>query len=221
MEIETDGDDVGDDERNVRRSLESQCGFARSVREDRLRILDVEADHAANAIGQGEDADRVGLNIQRRYATLVRSNSVFWNASGISATLDLKGLEVHTGSIASILAGGVAFATPDSPGHEVKPGSVFRMHDEVKDAWLEWSPLIWRGPPPGEAPPAAAGKKKEGAASRIARFFHHENKDEGEAEKAGEPTKDSSQEGAHEEKRHGFFHDLFHKKDQGKDEEKD
>jgi hypothetical protein len=155
---------------------------------------------------------RVGLNIQRRYATLVRSNSVFWNASGISASLGLSGLEIHTGSIASILAGGIAFATPNSPGHEVKPGSVFQMHEEVKDKWLEWSPMIWRGPP-GEAPPEATQKSAGGKGSRIARFFHHKNKDEVESQKAGEPNKDSSQEGAHEEKRHGFFHHLFHKKD--------
>ncbi len=162
---------------------------------------------------------RVGLNIQQRYATLVRSNSVFWNASGISASLGLRGLEIHTGSIASILAGGIAFATPNSPGYEVKPGSVFQMHAEVKDKWLEWSPMIWRGPP-GEAPPEATQKSGDGKGSRIARFFHHKKKDEVESQKAGEPNKDSSQEGAHEEKRHGFFHKLFHKKDkdaEGKD----
>ena len=161
---------------------------------------------------------RVGLNIQRRYATLVRSNSVFWNASGISASLGLSGLEIHTGSIASILAGGIAFATPNSPGHEVKPGSVFQMHDEVKDKWLEWSPMIWRGPP-GEAPPEATQKSADGKGSRITRFFHHKKKDEVESQKAGEPDKDSSQEGAHEEKRHGFFHKLFHKKDKDAEDE--
>lgn len=163
---------------------------------------------------------RVGLNIQSRYATLVRSNSVFWNASGISASLGLGGVEIHTGSIASILAGGIAFATPDSPGHKVKAGSVFQMHDEEKDAWLKWSPMIWRGPP-GEAPPEAAEKKDSGGESRIARFFHHKGKDEEASKKAGEPSKDSTQEGAHEEKRHGFFHDLFHKKDKDEKEDKD
>lgn len=161
---------------------------------------------------------RIGVNIQSRYATLVRSNSVFWNASGISASLGLSGVEIHTGSINSILAGGIAFATPNSPGHKVKAGSVFQMHAEEKDAWLKWSPMIWRGPP-GEAPPGAADKKDSDGESAIARFFHHKSKDEEESEKAGEPSKDSTQDGAHKEKRHGFFRDLFHKKD--KDEKKD
>jgi paraquat-inducible protein B len=153
---------------------------------------------------------RVGLNIQQRYATLVRSNSVFWNASGISANLGLHGLEIHAESLAAILSGGVAFATPNSPGHSVKAGSVFQMHSEVKDDWLEWSPLIWRGPA-GKAPPEAAENKSgDDKESRIARFFHHKDKNEEESQTAGEPNKDPSQEAAHEKKRHGFFHRLFH-----------
>ena len=84
------------------------------------------------------------------------------------------------------------------------------MHDEVKDAWLEWSPMIWRGPP-GKAPSKGVQKEAQKGESRLARFFHHEDKDEGEAEEDAEPNKDANQEAAHEEKRHGFFHDLFHK----------
>lgn len=150
---------------------------------------------------------RIGINIQKRYASLVRHNSVFWNASGISAKLGLGGLKLHAESLAAILAGGIAFATPDSPGHEVKPGSVFQMHAEVKEEWLKWSPLIWRGPP-GEAPPEAA--KKDKPESKVARFFHHKKKSEEESRKAAEPDKDPSQDGAHDKKRHGFFHGLFH-----------
>lgn len=151
---------------------------------------------------------RVGLNIQSRYATLVRGNSVFWNASGITANLGLHGLQIHTESLASILAGGIAFATPDSPAHPVKAGSVFQLHPEVKDEWLAWSPLIWRGPP-GEAPAAAAPKSKSRGKRASARFFHHKNKNQEESERASEPKKDPSQEGAREEKRHGFFSGLF------------
>jgi paraquat-inducible protein B len=167
---------------------------------------------------------RVGLNIQQRYATLVRSNSVFWNASGISANLGLHGLQIHAESLAAILAGGVAFATPNSPGHAVKAGSVFQMRSEVKDDWLEWSPLIWRGPP-GKAPSEATENKSgDGKESGIARFFHHKDKNEEESQKAGEPNKGPSQEGAQEKKRHGFFRGLFHrdqKDEKDKQDQKD
>ena len=75
--------------------------------------------------------------------------------------------------------------------------------------------------PPGEAPPEDAEKKDSGGESRIARFFHHKGKDEEASKKAGEPSKDSTQEAAHEKKRHGFFHNLFHKKDKDEKEGKD
>jgi hypothetical protein len=71
--------------------------------------------------------------------------------SPIYSNLGLHGLQIHAESLAAIMSGGVAFATPNSPGHAVKAGSVFQMHSEVKDDWLEWSPLIWRGNP-GQAP---------------------------------------------------------------------
>jgi paraquat-inducible protein B len=151
---------------------------------------------------------RIGLNIQNRYAPLVRSNSVFWNASGISANLGLHGLEIHTESLAAIVGGGIAFATPNSPAKRVKTGSVFRLHNEAKDEWQKWSPLIWRGPgkAPVEAAQKAGGKKESG----LKRFFHHENKDEESSAAAGEPQKDPKQKAAHSKKRHGFFSRMFH-----------
>lgn len=152
---------------------------------------------------------RIGLNIQPRYASLVRSNTVFWNASGITATLGLKGLEVHTGSLESILVGGVAFATPDPPGVAVKAGSIFRLHGEVKDEWLAWAPLIWRGPP-GEAPPQAHGKQGGGVEAKVKAFFHHEGKDEAASRRDAETNPDPAQHGAREEKRHGWFYRKFH-----------
>jgi paraquat-inducible protein B len=140
---------------------------------------------------------RVHLNILSRYATLVRSNSVFWNAGGISANLGLSGLHVHMESLEDVLAGGVAFATPNKPGHRVKSGSVFELHPEFKDDWLKWRPLIWRG---------AAAKKPAGAEAKQSEekhgFFHHGNKSEDET--AGDGPKPEDQE------KHGFFHRLTH-----------
>ena len=60
--------------------------------------------------------------------------------------------------------------------------------------------------------------RKLGQPPCIASFFHHRRKDEAESQKAGEPNKDSSQDGAQGEKRHGFFHNLFHKQDKGADD---
>lgn len=109
-----------------------------------------------------EDARSVGvlLSIERRFAPLVRTNSVFWNASGIEGGLGWSGVTVHTESLESLLRGGVALATPNASGPPAKSGSVFELQPEGKAEWRSWSPRIWIGggtdPAPNreaEAPP--------------------------------------------------------------------
>lgn len=148
----------------------------------------------STALSNDSSTVRVHLNILPRYTTLVRSNSVFWNASGISASLGLTGLKLHASSLESLIAGGVAFATPNSSGSRVKNGSVFELHSEVKDAWLEWSPKIDRG---GAAQKHAAGIEKKQEPHGLAKFFHHEDKPEEETKAEDQPK---------DQKKHGFWH---------------
>jgi hypothetical protein len=124
---------------------------------------------------------------------LVRDNTVFWNASGITADLGLTGLHVHAESLKSLLAGGIAFATPPTPGHRVSDGSVFRLHSEAKKDWLEWEADF----EPGKDDPP----KKHHAAGR---FFHHEKKSEEEA-RQGKANREPSD----DEHKHGFLRRLF------------
>jgi paraquat-inducible protein B len=140
---------------------------------------------------------RTKVNIETRYASLVRSNSVFWNASGISADLGLHGLHVHAESLKSLLEGGVSFATPPDPGHTVSEGSVFQLHPEAKKDWLEWETDYT--PKEGDPP-----EKHHTLGS----FFHHEDKPEEEA-RQDDPTPEPSA----DEKKHGFMHRLFHRGD--------
>ena len=139
---------------------------------------------------------RIDLNILSPYASLVRSNSVFWNAGGVSADLGLTGLHMHMESLEALLAGGIAFATPNKPGSRVKAGSVFQLHPEVKDDWLKWRPLIWRGP--ADKHPGGAEAKKE---EKHGFFHHHEKSEEQTAEDGPKPQ---------DEEKHGFFHRLLH-----------
>lgn len=94
----------------------------------------------------GSDATTVNIHvsIKRRYANLVRKSSMFWDVSGIEMTLGLfRGLEINVESLRSLLAGGIAFATPDDPKDEAaKGGTVFPLHDKPKKEWLEWAPKI-------------------------------------------------------------------------------
>lgn len=50
----------------------------------------------------------------------VTTSSRFWNASGIDVSLGADGLKVNTQSLATVLAGGVAFQDPPGP-HDVVP----------------------------------------------------------------------------------------------------
>jgi len=87
----------------------------------------------------------VFINIRTRYAPLLRSNSMFWNVSGIRVNASLVGgVKIDTESLESILDGGIAFATPDNPdmGDAVSQGMSFVLHDKHKEKWLSWSPKI-------------------------------------------------------------------------------
>jgi paraquat-inducible protein B len=80
--------------------------------------------------------------IDRPYRALVRSNSVFWNAGGLHAHLGITGLEIGAQSLAAVVEGGLAFATPDPPGPEAKRGASFPLHEKKKDEWDAWRPSI-------------------------------------------------------------------------------
>ncbi|CDF86234.1 hypothetical protein PKB_4914 [Pseudomonas knackmussii B13] len=103
----------------------------------------------------GETADRVLIHIliEPRYAPLVRTGSRFWNTSGVGVDAGLfKGVKVRTESFETILAGGVAFATPDNAqmGTAAKPGQTFALFDEYQDEWLQWAPKIPLGKAVGQ-----------------------------------------------------------------------
>lgn len=90
-------------------------------------------------------AVRVKILINSPYDKLVRSDSVFWNASGIAMKVGLLGAKIQTDSLQSILAGGIMFATPDEEDElaELAPvNTEFQLHSEVDEDWLEWSPSI-------------------------------------------------------------------------------
>ena len=122
-----------------------------------------------------EDAShvQVRVHIQQGYAPLVRQNSVFWNATGIDLKAGLFGMELRSESLAAILSGGVAFATPEKYGPVVTAGNEFTLNDKPRDEWLAWSPVIRLKGQPGDRktttaeqakPPGSKGEKPRGSA---------------------------------------------------------
>ncbi|MBY5991569.1 MlaD family protein [Ferrimonas balearica] len=71
--------------------------------------------------------------IEPEYRSLVRDNSLFWNASGARVRAGLDGVDVELDSLATLLAGGVSFSSP-ADGEPAHHGSVFALHDSVAAA---------------------------------------------------------------------------------------
>ncbi|MBK8102803.1 MAG: MCE family protein [Cellvibrionales bacterium] len=77
------------------------------------------------------DTVYIYLNIFPQYAKLVQVNSHFWNASGIAVDVGLfSGIKIRTEGAEAVLAGGVAFSTPEKIAAAAKEGDSFTLHDE-------------------------------------------------------------------------------------------
>jgi hypothetical protein len=80
--------------------------------------------------------------IQPSHKSLVRDNSRFWSMSGFDLDVGLTGVRLSAETLATIAAGGVAFATPNDPGKEVATGHRFSLHDKAEDSWSAWQPRM-------------------------------------------------------------------------------
>jgi len=94
-------------------------------------------------------ADNVNIyiNIFDRYAPLVSQQSKFWNSSGLSLNAGLfSGVSINAESIETLLAGGVAFATPGVGVSEVflatEQGALFHLAPDAEEEWQTWQPKI-------------------------------------------------------------------------------
>lgn len=65
----------------------------------------------------GEDII-VRVFVRAPYDKFVRRNTLFWHTSGIDFKLDANGVKINTGSLMSLLMGGIAFLTPDDVDEE-------------------------------------------------------------------------------------------------------
>ncbi len=102
--------------------LRGEPGRVFVLRADDLGSIDVGSPvfhrraSVGRVVGYTLDADRDELSmkifVEAPYHKLVTTDSRFWNASGIDLTLNASGLSVNTQTLASILAGGLAFDSP-------------------------------------------------------------------------------------------------------------
>jgi paraquat-inducible protein B len=84
-------------------------------------------------IGTELDRDGKGVTIKAfvraPFDQYVKTNSIFWHASGIDLTLNASGVKINTESMLSILLGGISFQTPQDrlEAPPARPNSVFPL----------------------------------------------------------------------------------------------
>ena len=83
----------------------------------------------------------IDVNVDGNYAHLVRANSRFWNVSGVKADIGLTGGTIEVETVQSLLAGGIAFNTPEREmGPPSRPAIVIRFMPSREGSG-------WRGAP--------------------------------------------------------------------------
>ena len=79
---------------------------------------------------------RYDIFVDAPFHELVDSSTRFWDTSGIQVKASAEGVEVHTGSMDTILLGGVAFESPSelpsgSPVESGKKYKLYKSYDEI------------------------------------------------------------------------------------------
>lgn len=86
----------------------------------------------------------ININVYPEYAYLIRTNSVFWPASGFNIDIGITGAALKATSLTSLIKGGINMSTPDDEKlHPIsKPLATFHLQSESKDRWREWTMKI-------------------------------------------------------------------------------
>jgi paraquat-inducible protein B len=85
----------------------------------------------------------VGIFIESPYDRYVTYETRFWNASGMDITLGADGVDVHTESLAALIAGGIAYDLPSfvTGGAEVAEDTVFTLYPTQAVAMKQPDPV--------------------------------------------------------------------------------
>ncbi|QBF84569.1 MCE family protein [Shewanella maritima] len=82
-------------------------------------------------------------HIEKEYTFLINQSSKFWDASGIKLEVGLfSGAQIETGSLETLLAGGISVVTEEitTDNNKLTSGSRFILHHKMNKEWQDWSP---------------------------------------------------------------------------------
>ncbi|MDO5657329.1 MAG: MlaD family protein [Paracoccus sp. (in: a-proteobacteria)] len=81
-----------------------------------------------------DETIQADMFIQSPHDQRLTSATAFWDTSGFSVSLGARGLSLNVDSLATLVQGGVSFATLSSGGQPVPPGHVFRLQSDEEAA---------------------------------------------------------------------------------------
>ncbi len=86
-----------------------------------------------------EDDVLIHIYIYEKYKNLVKSNTKFWNVSGVRMEGGIfSKIEVKAESISSMIIGGIEFDTPKRVSSlKVKQNQVFKLYDKFNEDWFD------------------------------------------------------------------------------------
>ena len=116
-----------------------------AMRTENLGSLDIGSPVYYNKINVGEvtsyrlnsdtESIDVFIYVHEPYDELIKSNTRFWNASGIEVDISATGITTRMESMTSLLIGGMAFETPkDGVSKEIDGETAFTLYDSYKVA---------------------------------------------------------------------------------------
>lgn len=84
----------------------------------------------------------VQINLQSKYARLVRTNTQFWRKVGVQAKLGLFKSELKINSLETLLRGGIELFTPEPAGEIAKYGHKFPLQPAAPKDYQKWNPSL-------------------------------------------------------------------------------
>lgn len=86
-------------------------------------VYDYEIDRSRQGVA-------IDVLIDRRFASLVKNNSRFWNVSGVKADVSFSGAKVELESLAALVNGAIAFDSPNE-GKQAKTDDTFELYQDL------------------------------------------------------------------------------------------